>query len=71
MFNYQSLNENKRTSDKDVLTQFGYACKHFGVEIETTSVSQAKGLIERDNGTFQDRLVSELRLNMSMEKMYK
>ena len=45
MFNYQSLNENKRTSDKDVLTQFGYACKHFGVEIETTSVSQAKGLI--------------------------
>ena len=63
VFNYQFLNEDKRTSDKDVLTQFGYACKHFGVDIETTSVSQAKGLIERDNGTFQDRLVSELRLN--------
>lgn len=26
-------------------------------------VSQAKGLIERDNGTFQGRLVNELRLN--------
>ena len=63
VFNYQSLNKDKRTSDKDVLTQFGYACKQLGVEIETTSVSQAKGLIERDNGTFQDRLVSELRLN--------
>ncbi len=63
VFNYKLLNEDKRTSDKDVLTQFGYACKHFGVDIETTSVSQAKGLIERDNGTFQDRLVSELRLN--------
>ena len=63
VFNYRLLNEDKRTSEKDVLTQFGYACKHFGVEIETTSVSQAKGLIERDNGTFQDRLVSELRLN--------
>ena len=63
VFNYQLLNEDKRTSDKDVLTQFGYACKHFGVDIETTSVSQAKGLIERDNGTFQDRLVNELRLN--------
>ena len=63
VFNYHLLNEDKRTSEKDVLTQFGYACKQFGVEIETTSVSQAKGLIERDNGTFQDRLVSELRLN--------
>ncbi|MCI6266811.1 MAG: ISNCY family transposase [Erysipelotrichaceae bacterium] len=63
VFNYLSLNKDKRTSDKDVLTQFGYACKQFGVALETTSVSQAKGLIERDNGTFQDRLVSELRLN--------
>lgn len=63
VFNYHLLNEDKRTSDKDVLTQFGYACKQLGVDIETTSVSQAKGLIERDNGTFQDRLVSEFRLN--------
>lgn len=63
VFNYQRLNEDKRTSDKDVLTQFGYACKELGVDLDTTSVSQAKGLIERDNGTFQDRLVSELRLN--------
>lgn len=63
VFNYQLLSEDKRTSERDVLTQFGYACKHFGVDIETTSVSQAKGLIERDNGTFQDRLVSELRLH--------
>lgn len=63
VFNYQRLNEDKRTSDKDVLTQFGYACKQFGTNLDTTSVSQAKGLIERDNGTFQDRLISELRLN--------
>ena len=63
VFNYMSLNPNKRTSDKDVLTQYGYACKQLGVELETTSVSQAKDLIERTNGTFQGRLVSELRLN--------
>jgi transposase len=63
VFYYHMLNDDKRTSDKDVLTQFGYACKQLGVDLETTSVSQAKGLIERDNGTFQDRLVSELRLN--------
>lgn len=63
VFNYNRLNEEKRTSEKDVLTQFGYACKQLGVDIDTTSVSQAKGLIERDNGTFQDRLINELRLN--------
>ena len=63
VFNYISLNPDKRTSDKDVLTQYGYACKQLGIDLETTSVSQAKGLIERTNGTFQGRLVNELKLN--------
>ena len=63
VFNYMSLNPDKRTSDKDVLTQYGYACKQLGIELETSSVSQAKGLIERTNGTFQGRLVNELKLN--------
>ena len=63
VFNYMSLNPDKRTSDKDVLTQYGYACKQLGIDLETTSVSQAKGLIERTNGTFQGRLVNELKLN--------
>lgn len=61
VFNYISLNSDKRTSDKDVLTQYGYACKQLGIDLETASVSQAKGLIERTNGTFQCRLVQELR----------
>ena len=63
VFYYMSLNKDKRTTDKDVLTQYGYACKQLGIDIETTSVSQAKGLIERTNGTFQGRLVNELKLN--------
>ena len=63
VFNYMSLNPDKRTSDKDVLTQYGYACKQLGIDLETSSVSQAKGLIERTNGTFQGRLIQELRLN--------
>ena len=62
VFNYMSLNPDKRTSEKDVLTQYGYACKQLGIELETSSVSQAKGLIERTNGTFQGRLVNELKL---------
>ena len=63
VFNYMSLNPDKRTSDKDVLTQYGYACKQLGIELETSSISQSKGLIERTNGTFQGRLVNELKLN--------
>lgn len=62
VFHYTLLNPDKRTSDKDVLTQYGYACRQLGVGLETTSVSQAKGLIERTNGTFQGRLVQELKL---------
>ncbi len=63
IFNYNSLNANKRTADKDVYTQFGYACSQLGIDIKTTSVSQAKGLIERTNQTFQSRLVNELKLH--------
>lgn len=73
VFNYMSLNPDKRTTEKDVLTQYGYACKQFGVELETSSVSQAKGLIERTNGTFQGRLVNELKLHgiMTIEEANK
>lgn len=63
VFNYVSLNPDKRTSEKDVLTQYGYACKQLGIELKTSSVSQSKGLVERTNGTFQGRLVNELKLN--------
>lgn len=62
VFNYELLSKERRTASKDVLTQFGYACKQLGVALETTSVSQAKGTIERANGTFQGRLVQELRI---------
>lgn len=61
VFNYNRSDLKKDSSD--VLTQFGYACKQLGIVIKTSSVSQAKGLVERDNGTFQDRLVNELRKN--------
>ncbi|MCR5794549.1 MAG: ISNCY family transposase [Solobacterium sp.] len=61
VFQYES--KKMRSDDDDVLTQFGYACKTFGVQIETSSVSQYKGQIERANGTFQRRLVNELRLH--------
>lgn len=60
IFDYNSTKN--KTPEKDVLTQFGYACKIFGTDLETTSVSQAKGRVERVFGTLQSRLISELRL---------
>jgi transposase-like protein len=44
------------------LTQFGRAMKELGVEIKRAHSPQAKGRVERMNGTLQDRLVKEMRL---------
>lgn len=60
VFNYNS--SNRKDDEKDVLTQFGYACRQLGTDIVTTSVSQAKGMVERANQTFQGRLKQELRI---------
>jgi len=49
-------------SGLEVLTQFGRACKQLGIEIITAHSPQAKGRVERNHGTYQDRLVKELRL---------
>jgi transposase len=46
----------------EVLTQFGRACKELGIRIIEAHSPQAKGRVERSNGTYQDRLVKELRL---------
>ena len=46
----------------DSFTQFSYACKQLGVQIETTSIPQAKGRVERLIQTMQSRLPVELRL---------
>jgi len=44
------------------LTQFGRAMKRLAVELILAHSPQAKGRVERCNGTLQDRLVKELRL---------
>jgi transposase len=49
-------------SGEEVLTQFGRACKKLGIAIITAHSPQAKGRVERSHGTYQDRLVKELRL---------
>lgn len=57
VFNYETAKT--KAEHKDVLTQFGYACKTLGTDIVTTSVSQ----VERANQTVQSRLKPELRLH--------
>jgi transposase len=47
---------------KQNLTQFGRAVRELGVTQIFARSPEAKGRIERANGTFQDRLVAELRL---------
>jgi hypothetical protein len=43
-------------------TQFGRAMRELGITHVFAHSPEAKGLVERANGTFQDRLVAELRL---------
>ena len=54
----------KNTPDigEDTCTQFAYACKQLGTQIEYSSVPQAKGRVERMFETLQSRLPVELRL---------
>ena len=60
VFTYKK--KNSPSIEEDTYTQFAYACKQLGVELESSSVPQAKGRVERLNQTLQSRLPIELRL---------
>nr|WP_315597766.1 ISNCY family transposase [uncultured Cupriavidus sp.] len=54
---------NRRPSPEERgYTQFGRALFELNIDILCANTSQAKGRVERMNGTLQDRLVKELRL---------
>ena len=53
--------EEERLTQAEPLTQFGRMCAHLGIRIIPASSPQAKGRIERNHGTHQDRLVKKLR----------
>ena len=46
---------------KPAATQFGRMCARLGIEIIAAHSPQAKGRVERNHGTHQDRLVKKLR----------
>lgn len=55
------INHPNATDDKELVTQFGRVCKELGIHLIFANSPQAKGRVERMNGTLQDRLVKELR----------
>lgn len=50
-------NQNNNTES----TQFGIICNMLKIKLVTTSISTAKANVERENKTFKDRLIAELR----------
>jgi len=54
-------NAEERETGVAPLTQFGRMCAALGIQIIPASSPQAKGRIERNHGTHQDRLVKKLR----------
>lgn len=47
---------------EDAETQFGRAMRELGIELICANSPQAKGRVEKTNGTLQDRLIKEMRL---------
>jgi hypothetical protein len=54
-------NQAERVTGAEPVTQFGRMCARLGIQIIPASSPQAKGRIERNHGTQQDRLVKKLR----------
>jgi len=54
-------NSQERLRGEEPVTQFGRMCRELGIEIIAASSPQAKGRVERNHGTHQDRLVKKLR----------
>jgi hypothetical protein len=58
-----SANNIKESVKKRFITQFGKVCERLDIVLYTTSISTAKANVERENGTFKNRLIAELRIN--------
>ena len=56
--NRNSFSNHKNKTDT---TQFGIICETLGIELKTTSKPTSKPNVERENKTFKDRLIAELR----------
>ena len=62
-FSTYKVNHKNAADNKDLMTQFERAMKQLGIDVIHANTPQAKGRVEKMNGTLQRRLVKELRLN--------
>jgi len=61
-FSTYKVNHKNAVDNKDLITQFERAMNQIGGKLITAHSPEAKGRVERMNGTLQDRLVKELKL---------
>ena len=59
--NRSTFSTNRKEKTKFNMTQFGKICEQMGILLNTTSVAVSKANVERENGTFKNRLIAELR----------
>lgn len=62
-FSTYKVNHKNAVDNKELMTQFERAMKQSNVRVIHANTPQAKGRVEKMNGTLQRRLVKELRLN--------
>lgn len=62
-FSTYKVNHKNAVDNKELMTQFERAMEQSGVRVIHANTPQAKGRVEKMNGTLQRRLVKELRLN--------
>ncbi len=54
-------NNVKEKEKKTFMNKFGKVCERLNIVLHTTSVATAKANVERENKTFKDKLIAELR----------
>lgn len=59
--NRSSFSTNRKEKTEFNTTCFGKICEQMGILLETTSIAVSKANVERENGTFKNRLIAELR----------
>mgnify|MGYP001568643331 FL=1 len=62
-FSTYKVNHKNAVDNQELMTQFERAMKQLGVRVIHANSPQAKGRVEKMNGTLQRRLVKEMRLN--------
>ena len=61
-FSTYKINHKNAVDNQDLITQFQRVMNELGIKVIFANSPQAKGRVERMNGTLQDRLIKDMRL---------